>query len=403
MSRTSRKTTAPHKLSRPPLERMSGIHQALAGGKYPNCNTLALILEVSPKTVRRDIDFMRDRQNMPIEFDPRRNGYYYTEPVDSLPAIQVTEGEVIALYFARKVLEQYKGTPFEKPLEAAFNKLTAGLRDSISLPPGAMDEAVSIRDAGMAAAGAEIFHKLHQAITAREETVIGYRSLAAKKPRPLWVRPYHLLGASSAWYLIAEDMERGEFRVFTLARVSRVEPRGTFFTRLTDFDPRHLLRGSLGVYLGRDNHRIRVRFDAFAAQLVRERQWHQSQRIRELPGEGIEVTMVLSSLFEVERWILSWGPHAEVVEPPELRELILSKAEAMVGVYAGMGFAPRHWTEEGPGYYMPLDFGIETSDPRSAVRPPVPLRAAAPPRPEGTEDLPPTKPPGRDERGPYKG
>ena len=52
--------------SRPPLERMMRIHDAIQSGKYPNAAALAEQLEVSSKSVQRDIEFMRERMNFPI-------------------------------------------------------------------------------------------------------------------------------------------------------------------------------------------------------------------------------------------------------------------------------------------------------------------------------------------------
>lgn len=313
---------------------MQRIHQALAKSGYPNCTSLAKKLEVSTKTVQRDIEFMRDRQNLPIGFDARRNGYYYTEPVESLPSIQVSEGEVVALFVAQKVLAQYKGTLFEKPLARAFEKLTAGLQDSISFPLSTMDDAISFKATGVAEAALAIFDVLHKAITASEEVVIRYRSLKDRAARSRWVQPYHLLGASNSWYLIGFDRERDAFRVFSLSRIKKAKSVGQPFTRLMDFNPKHLLKGSLGVFVGRESHKIRLHFDSFAAQLVRERKWHESQQCKELPNGELELSMSLNSLFEVERWILSWGPHVEVLEPAQLREQILAKAEGIVAAYS---------------------------------------------------------------------
>ena len=100
--------------SRPPLERMLRIHQAVSSGKFPNASTLAEEIEVATKTIHRDIEFMRDRLGLPIEFDTRRNGYHYTEEVSAFPNIQITEGELFALVVAEKALQQYRGTNFEK-------------------------------------------------------------------------------------------------------------------------------------------------------------------------------------------------------------------------------------------------------------------------------------------------
>lgn len=46
---------------------------------------------MSTKTIQRDIDFMRDRMGLPIDYSPQRYGFYYTEPVDAFPTLQITE------------------------------------------------------------------------------------------------------------------------------------------------------------------------------------------------------------------------------------------------------------------------------------------------------------------------
>ena len=70
------------------------IHQALQQAEYPNCATLARAIEVSTRTIKRDIDFMKCRLKLPVEYDARRYGYYYTRPVDQFPGLPMTEAEV---------------------------------------------------------------------------------------------------------------------------------------------------------------------------------------------------------------------------------------------------------------------------------------------------------------------
>src|SRR6185503_13637987 len=69
--------------TRPPLERMLRIHQAIASGRYPNASSLATDIEVVTKTIHRDVEFMRDRLGLPIAYDARRFGYYYSEEVSA--------------------------------------------------------------------------------------------------------------------------------------------------------------------------------------------------------------------------------------------------------------------------------------------------------------------------------
>ena len=79
----------------------------------PNATTLARQLEVSTKSIHRDLEFMRDRLELPIEYDGSRFGYFYTEAVKAFPTLQITEGEIFALVVAEKALQQYRGTSFE--------------------------------------------------------------------------------------------------------------------------------------------------------------------------------------------------------------------------------------------------------------------------------------------------
>src|SRR3954469_9450631 len=150
--------------SRPPLERMMRMHQRLKAGRYPNCRKLADELEVSAKTVQRDIDFMRYRLGLPIEYDQLHFGFYYTEPVSSFPNIEISEGELVALYIGQKALAQYKGTSFEGPLSTAFRKITDGLRETISVTWSDLDSAVSFRTAGRSTADIHLFEELSHAV-----------------------------------------------------------------------------------------------------------------------------------------------------------------------------------------------------------------------------------------------
>jgi predicted DNA-binding transcriptional regulator YafY len=65
------------------------------------------------------------------------------------------------------------------------------------------------------------------------------------------------------------------------------------------------------------------------------RMWHHSQKITPLPGGGCRLTMRLSALEEVERWVLSWGTHATVLQPVELANRIGNIARQLDKRYPG--------------------------------------------------------------------
>ena len=60
-------------------ERQIDIDRRIRAGEYPSCPKLATEWEVDERTIKRDIEFMKDRLDAPIEYDRNRRGYFYTE------------------------------------------------------------------------------------------------------------------------------------------------------------------------------------------------------------------------------------------------------------------------------------------------------------------------------------
>lgn len=319
--------------ARPPLARMLKVHQALVDGNYPNCRRLADDLEVCGKTIQRDIDFMRDQLGLPIEYDAQRFGFYYTEPVSSFPTVQISEKDLFSLYVAQKAVAEYRGTSLERPLADALARLTEGLRDEITVNLQDWDASFSFRSAGTSPTDVERFELLAGAIRHRQVVSFSYRSLKSPEAGLRQVHPYHLTCVDHLWYLLAYDCDREALRTFALPRMGGVEVGNETFERPSDFSPAQVLGGSFGVFSGSGKeYQIRLRFDSFAAQLIRERTWHESQKIREHRGRELTLELTLASLPEIRRWILSWGGHVQVIGPAVLKEMVIeSHREALRG------------------------------------------------------------------------
>jgi len=312
---------------------MLRIHEELRRGALTNCTKLASSLEVSRKTVVRDIAFMRDRLDLPIEYDPQIQAYRYTHPVNAFPTVQVTEGELMALLVARRALEQYQGTPFHRQLELAFDKLTSGLKDRISFSPADELRAVSFKNVGLGKTDLAAFNVLSGAVLRQFEVEFEYRKPGATTGELRRVQPYHLSHRENLWYLIAMDTERQALRTFALPRMNRVKVTPKRFARPEDFSPDRFFASALGVLPGSSDHRVCIRFEAQAADRVRERVWHESQQVKELPDGAVELTLRLGALAEIERWVLGWGKLAEVLAPAELRASVAETATALVKRY----------------------------------------------------------------------
>lgn len=312
---------------------MLRIHDELRRGALVNCTRLVKSLEVCRKTVVRDIAFMRDRLDLPIEYDAGIQAYRYAHPVNAFPTVQVTEGELLALLVARRALEQYRGTPFHRQLEIAFEKLSGGLKDKISFSPADELGAVSFKNIGLGRTDLAVFNALSGAVLKTREVEFDYRKRGAARSERRRVRPYHLANRENLWYLVAHDLKRGKPLTFALPRISNLAVSAIVFEKPADFSPETFFSTALGVLGGDGDFHVVIRFKPEAADLVREREWHESQETRELRDGGLELGLRLGALAEVERWILGWGAAAEVVKPAALREKILATAAALAGIY----------------------------------------------------------------------
>jgi predicted DNA-binding transcriptional regulator YafY len=311
---------------------MMRLHRIIAEEKYPNCRTLAEELEVSSKTIQRDLEFMRDRLGLPLEYDGARFGFHYTQAVTEFPAMEVSEGEVAALFIAEKALAQHRGTAFEKPLRAACRKIAESLRGKISVDLAELDAAISFRTAGAAEVAPEVFEAVSRATLRGVEIAFQYHKLGSAQTELRRVRPYHLGCVENQWYCFGFCLDREELRTFALPRMRSVRLSARRFTVPADFSIARHLGGSFGVFSTASEKRpqtVRIRFDAWAARLVRERLWHESQRFTPREGGEVDLALKLGGLEEVERWILSWGEHARVLAPKRLRERIRKAALVM--------------------------------------------------------------------------
>src|SRR3954468_8106116 len=161
-------------MQRPPLARMLRIHHAIKSGRRPTANTLAAELEISTKTIQRDVEFMRSQLQLPLEWDPYKYGYIYTEEVSSFPTIQITEGELVALVVAEKALQQYRGTSFEKPLLSAIQKMEQSLPETISLSLSDIDQTISFRTSAEQILDLETFDALAKATAGQNQIEFTY-------------------------------------------------------------------------------------------------------------------------------------------------------------------------------------------------------------------------------------
>jgi len=326
--------------TRRPIERIFTIHQAIQRGRFPNCRQLAEQIEVTQKTIQRDITFMQNDLGLPLVYDGAKHGYIYERPVHEFPMMRYTVEDVVALFLARKAVEPLQGSPLEATLRDSFKRLSGALQGEVSFHWSDLDEAFSVKDAGVVPGDVRLFEKIARAVLECRELRFDYRKIDSKEWEPRSLRPFHVAEFEGGWYVIGYDIDRKAKRTFALQRMKGIRTLKTRFLRPADFTLSDHLGGSFGVWHHPESkgktHRVVLRFTGWAARMVSERRWHPSQQSKWLSKKEdvLEMVLELSSFEEISRWILSWGPQVEVLEPAELREAVPEALAAALKNYA---------------------------------------------------------------------
>ncbi|MDF1815843.1 MAG: transcriptional regulator [Verrucomicrobiales bacterium] len=334
-------TTSPKKASgtRRPLERIMRIHEMVCRSHFPNCSTIAKELEVNRKTIQRDINFMRDELDLPVAYSESNHGYHYTRPVSEFPFLKTTAEDLVSLILARNALDPLRGSALEATLRSGFQKLQATMSEQVTIPWSDLDQAFSVKSKGMAERDLFLFNRLAEAVLESREIRFEYRKLNSSQSEKRKLQPYHLAEIDGGWYVIGLDLDRDAKRTFAVQRMKGVHVTQKKFIRPRDFKLEDHFAGSFGVWAGSETGKevfqVKIRFTGFAARIVSERRWHPSQDIQQLDGkeEAILLTMELSALEDVARWVLGFGAQAEAVAPPEFRDMVSRELKDASNLY----------------------------------------------------------------------
>jgi proteasome accessory factor B len=315
--------------------RVLEIHKIVRAGRYPNCSTLAEEIEVTAKTIQRDVSFMREQLGLPLEYDSIKHGFHYTRAVHEFPLLHLSRNDLVALFLARHALEPLRGTRLERMLAESFSKIAEACPGEVSIQWSELDEAFSVKASGVLPADVTLFGDLLDAVMANREVTFDYHKLTASSTERRTVQPYHVGQIEHGWYLLAFDPKRKAMRTFALQRLTNLRVLKAKFERNPSFNARDHLGGGFGVwsYNKEENHHhaVSIRFEGYAARVVAERLWHSTQEIRRLneDGSAIEFQATLAGLEEITRWVLSWGSKAQVLGPPELKKRVRDEVAAM--------------------------------------------------------------------------
>lgn len=299
-------------------------------------DALADDLDVTTRTIRRDLAALQEA-GFPL-YDERDDDGRVRWRIDG----QVLKGldtgftlaELCAMYLSRNLLESVVGTPFQRDLTNAFERLekmlSPRMRQFLDRLPSVLAAKPGPRARG-GESSPDLVARLLEATLHFRVTGMRYHSVSSGRVKDYVVHPYRLAFAQGGLYLLAFVPEYNDVRTFAVDRIRSVSLDKQTFTPKQDVGE-DMFANSLGVNTG-PAERVEIAFDARIAPYVRARVWHASQQIRDQPDGGLTLTMQVCHDWALRSWILSWGSFARVLSPESLATDVRADLESAQAVY----------------------------------------------------------------------
>jgi predicted DNA-binding transcriptional regulator YafY len=304
------------KLPKTALPRIYKIDEMIASGQYPSTKKLAKTYETSMSSISRDIEFMRDFWDAPLEYDAKRRGYHYTEKTFRLPGSFTTAENIQALGMARTLLTLYRDTPLYTAAQNLLESITAPLIDKEN--PDLYENRIVVPPVASVALDPAVWDVITAGLKENKVITFNYQGTWDDDFKLRRVRPYQLLFDNGVWSLYGYAEERKAVRLFLISRMRDAVVTETGFSLPGDYD--YCSRSddsNFGVFAGNTRYSFCIDFFEHAAFWVKERQWAADQAITEIEG-GIRINFTSTQYDKVLEWVLSKGCYAMPLEPENL-------------------------------------------------------------------------------------
>lgn len=306
-------------------ERIVTLHRIFKVSRYPvSFDRLIDELRCSRATLYRDIAFMRDALGAPIEThdeDERHTFVYDRHEVDrfELPGLWLSSDELHALLAVQQLLARTGPGVLSgalAPLRTRIERLLAQ-RDE-----GRRAELNRVRVTGAAVRKLDeaTFRTVAGAVLERRQLGFRYRARSSNSEGRRHVSPQRLTHYRENWYLDAWDHDRKAMRSFAVDRMAEATPLEGAAQDVPEAELDAHLAGGYGIFSGAPKAWATLRFSARAARWVADEHWHSKQEGQFLPDGRYELKLPYSNAKELLMDVLRYGPDAEVVAPPSLRE-----------------------------------------------------------------------------------
>ncbi|MFI6444997.1 helix-turn-helix transcriptional regulator [Kitasatospora sp. NPDC050543] len=276
---------------------------------------LAERLQVSARTIRRDIERLREL-GYPVQATMGAVGGYRLIAGTAMPPLLLDDEEAVAIAVGLRAAAGHAVGGIEEASVRALAKLVQVLPARLRHRVGALNAAtVPLLMGDGPTVDPEDLTTLAAAITNRERLRFGYRSGEGAESRRL-VEPHRLVAAGRRWYLVAYDIDREDWRIFRVDRVTEPWPTGARAT------PRDLPGNDAAAYVAAKlarlapTHRAVVTLHAPAEAVARR--IGGANRVEPIDEHSCRLHSRADSLEWLATRLAMLGCDFEVHDPPEL-------------------------------------------------------------------------------------
>lgn len=292
---------------------------------------LAAALGRSERTVYRWLNEISSDLQMPLQYE---NGGYHLLERYVHGHINLTAHELLALHLSLKSSPFIKGSPIKKHAESAWWKIRSAVcSGSVELMSELMPRhAVDITDI-TSEIDPSVIEVLETAVNKHHRIEATYRSQKSNAVKDYLLDPYALVFRRHSWYLLAYSHEHRKVVQFKLLRFKEATDTRVTFSVPSDFSSEDFFYLSWEAWTGENPVLVRIWFAPEVAEMIAESRRHPTQIVRPQPDGGVIYEVTVSAVEEIAHWVMSYGRHAKVLEPDNLRELICDHISGMVAAY----------------------------------------------------------------------
>ncbi|MFO1286937.1 MAG: WYL domain-containing protein [Rubrivivax sp.] len=323
-------------------ERLYKIERLIRARGAASFRTLLEELEVSPATLKRDLEYLRSRLGAPIEYDRDTNGYRMGATVGAdagrkheLPGLWFDESELYSLLMAHQLLagldeEGLLARHLQPLLERIHQLLGSG---DGSAAGAALQQRVRIVSALKRPVPSRFFQRVAEALLQRRRLHMRYLTRGRRESGERDVSPQRLVHYRSTWYLDAWCHRTEALRRFALDAIEDAEVLEQKAREVPPAQVAKAMDGGYGIYAGGEQRWATLRFDRTAALWASREQWHSEQQGRWLDDGRYELRLPYADDTELVMDILRQGEQVEVAEPPALKRAVRARLAAALRQY----------------------------------------------------------------------